>query len=228
MISEEALRQAAAEASDCLVRSLDEAGIPVHNFSARFERKMRRLIRRTRHPAAYRALIRVACAFLAFLLGSGVFLAVNPEARAAFFGWVRTQYERLFVYDSTESSSGHAVQASDYINSPNYTLSWLPDGYAETERYVYADFSWVIYTNYNNDEITFLYSNTGNLHINYDSNIQSPAKVNNQCAEFYQSQNESGRNNLVWSNSDRSIIFSISGKFAKEDLIHMAEQCIEF
>ena len=93
MISEEALRQAAAEASDCLVRSLDEAGIPVHNFSARFERKMRRLIRRTRHPAAYRALVRVACAFLAFLLGSGVFLAVNPEARAAFFGWVRTQYE---------------------------------------------------------------------------------------------------------------------------------------
>lgn len=85
MISEEALRQAAAEANDCLVRSLDEAGIPAHNFSARFERKMRRLIRRTRHPAAYRALVRVACAFLAFLLGSGVFLAVNPEARDGFF-----------------------------------------------------------------------------------------------------------------------------------------------
>lgn len=68
MISEEALRQAAAEASDCLVRSLDEAGIPVHNFSARFERKMRRLIRRTRHPAAYRALVR-GVRFLGVSLG---------------------------------------------------------------------------------------------------------------------------------------------------------------
>ena len=137
MISEEALRQAAAEASDCLVRSLDEAGIPVHNFSARFERKMRRLIRRTRHPAAYRALVRVACAFLAFLLGSGVFLAVNPEARAAFFGWVRTQYERLFVYD--------VANTGEQTELPEYTLGWLPEGYEEVGRYIYPEYIWILY-----------------------------------------------------------------------------------
>ena len=217
MISEEALRQAAAEASDCLVRSLDEAGIPVHNFSARFERKMRRLIRRTRHPAAYRALVRVACAFLAFLLGSGVFLAVNPEARAAFFGWVRTQYERLFVYD--------VANTGEQTELPEYTLGWLPEGYKKFENYRDSQFEWIIYANDDGQEISFLYS-FDNLHMNSVHDQVISTSVSGQPAELYYSENVYEQNNIVWSNSSDSIVFSISGCFKDHVLIKMAENVV--
>ena len=218
MISEEALRQAAAEASDCLVRSLDEAGIPAHNFSARFERKMRRLIRRTRHPAAYRALIRVACAFLAFLLGSGVFLAVNPEARAAFFGWVRTQYEQLFVYD--------VANTNEQTELPEYTLGWLPDGYVESARHRFDDFIWISYSNESGITFDFLYSYTGDLHIDYQNSDIIPTMVDNIPAQFYHSSDLDKQNNLIWPNSDGTIIFSISGPFDDDILCYMAENIV--
>ncbi len=214
MISEEALRQAAAEASDCLVRSLDEAGIPVHNFSARFERKMRRLIRRTRHPAAYRALVRVACAFLAFLLGSGVFLAVNPEARAAFFGWVRTQYERLFVYD--------VANTGEQTELPEYTLGWLPEGYEEVGRYIYPEYIWILYSD-NNNEIDFLYSYDNKLYLSYADSMVKQTCVKNLPAEFYYSQKDNGRNAIVWSDPDTPMLFIINSKFEENIMIRMAE-----
>ena len=214
MISEEALRQAAAEASDCLVRSLDEAGIPAHNFSARFERKMRRLIRRTRHPAAYRALVRVACAFLAFLLGSGVFLAVNPEARAAFFGWVRTQYERLFVYD--------VANTGEQTELPEYTLGWLPEGYEEVGRYIYPEYIWILYSD-NNNEIDFLYSYDNKLYLSYADSMVKQTCVKNLPAEFYYSQKDNGRNAIVWSDPDTPMLFIINSKFEENIMIRMAE-----
>lgn len=215
MISEEALRQAAAEASDCLVRSLDEAGIPVHNFSARFERKMRRLIRRTRHPAAYRALVRVACAFLAFLLGSGVFLAVNPEARAAFFGWVRTQYEQLFVYD--------VANTNEQTELPEYTLGWLPEGYEETIRYCTPTLTRIVYSNSLGDTINFLYSNQGDIYINPIDTITNFTTIDGRTAEIHYSENLNENNNIIWSISNQVLVFEISGNFDKDLLIYMAE-----
>lgn len=209
MISEEALRQAAAEASDCLVRSLDEAGIPAHNFSARFERKMRRLIRRTRHPAAYRALVRVACAFLAFLLGSGVFLAVNPEARAAFFGWVRTQYEQLFVYD--------VANTNEQTELPEYTLGWLPEGYEEVERYSDPKSTWVIYANSAMDKINFMYSNASTLYINPDNDFIRYIIVDGRTIELYYSRDT--KNSVIWFSSDNTVLFSLTGNFTEDSLI---------
>lgn len=220
MISEEALRQAAAEASDCLVRSLDEAGIPAHNFSARFERKMRRLIRRTRHPAAYRALVRVACAFLAFLLGSGVFLAVNPEARAAFFGWVRTQYERLFVYD--------VANTGEQTELPEYTLGWLPEGYEEVERYSDPKSTRIVYANIIGNKIDFIYSKTAEIHLIPDSNNISSITINDQSAEIYNSQLPNGNNNLIWSSKDGTMLFELIGTCNETTLINMAKNiCIK-
>ena len=220
MISEEALRQAAAEANDCLVRSLDEAGIPAHNFSARFERKMRRLIRRTRHPAAYRALVRVACAFLAFLLGSGVFLAVNPEARAAFFGWVRTQYERLFVYD--------VANTGEQTELPEYTLGWLPEGYEEVERYSDPKSTRIVYANIIGNKIDFIYSKTAEIHLIPDSNNISSITINDQSAEIYNSQLPNGNNNLIWSSKDGTMLFELIGTCNETTLINMAKNiCIK-
>ena len=215
MFSEEALRKAAVEANDCLLRSLDAESIPAHHFSARFERKMRRLIRRARHPAAYRALARAVCVLLALILGSGVFLAVNPEARAAFFGWVRTQYSEFFVYFFPESAenSAHA----------EYTLGWLPEGYHESARHTSDEITRIIYTNDIGDKINFLYSRTNRVHIAPEDNDMNIVQINGCPAELYRSQKDSGRNNIVWKSSNSSYIFEIVGNLADDILIRMAE-----
>ena len=57
-------------------------------FSSAFERKMKKLIRRADHPIRYRIAQAAACLLLAALLSGCTVLAVSPEARAAFVGWV--------------------------------------------------------------------------------------------------------------------------------------------
>ena len=71
---------------------------PEHSFSPSFERKMKRLLRRGRHPVWYKALHAAACLLLALLLSGCAVLAVSPAAREAFAGWVREVHDTYFSY----------------------------------------------------------------------------------------------------------------------------------
>ena len=65
------------------------AEAPEHTFSPAFERRMKKLLRRGRHPVWYKSLHAAACVLLALLLSGCAVLAVSPEAREVFAGWVR-------------------------------------------------------------------------------------------------------------------------------------------
>ena len=62
---------------------------PEHIFSPGFERRMKKLLRRGKHPVWYKALHAAACVLLALLLSGCAVLAVSPAAREVFLGWVR-------------------------------------------------------------------------------------------------------------------------------------------
>ena len=94
-------------------------------FSPAFERKMKKLIRRADHPVWYRIAQAAACLLLAALLSGCTVLAVSPEARAAFAGWVREVYETWFVYRYT----GEEQPTSE---NTVYAPTWVPEGYEET------------------------------------------------------------------------------------------------
>ena len=64
-------------------------GAPEHTFSPAFERKMKKLLRRGRHPVLYRTLRAAACLLLVLLLSGCAVLVVSPAAREVFLGWVR-------------------------------------------------------------------------------------------------------------------------------------------
>ena len=112
MISEERLRTAARAVSQAMIDSLPEPEDCHHDFSPEFERKMKKLLRRSRHWGLYQGLKRAACFFLVLLLSSGAFLTVNAEAREIVFGWVSEKFEdaqRYFYPGKTSSSVDIAV-----------------------------------------------------------------------------------------------------------------------
>lgn len=76
--------------------AIDE--LPECDFSPSFEKKMQKLIRRANHPIRYRVAQAAACLLLAALLSGCTALAISPEARTAFVGWVREVSEEWFVY----------------------------------------------------------------------------------------------------------------------------------
>ena len=87
MTFEERLREAASWADEAILDSLpDTEGSPVA-FSPRFERKMRRLIHRTDCPVTY-VLQQAACIVLVLLMCASLWLTVDVDARAKFFGWL--------------------------------------------------------------------------------------------------------------------------------------------
>lgn len=86
MISDERLREAARKAEESFLASLPEPEDCEATFSPEFERKMKKLIRRTDHPIRYRIMKAVACFLLVVLVGGGSVLALSTEARAAFVG----------------------------------------------------------------------------------------------------------------------------------------------
>ena len=77
MITDEMLRIAATEANQAICDSLPRPEECDHQFSPRFERKMRRVIRRGRHPVAYKYLRRAACLLVAVTLFGASWLTVD-------------------------------------------------------------------------------------------------------------------------------------------------------
>ena len=100
MITDAQLRKAAEKSSDLYLRYIerDYNSTPSHEFSASFEKKIRKLRKRADHPYFYKTLHKAAAVILAILISGSAWLAVDTEARAAFFGWVREIYETYFVY----------------------------------------------------------------------------------------------------------------------------------
>lgn len=101
--------------------------LPEQDFSSDFEKKMKKLVRRANHPIRYRVVQTAACILLASLLSGCTVLAVSPEAREAFLGWVREVYENAFIYHFYGEKQGdqELLQETETFYRP----TWVPEGY---------------------------------------------------------------------------------------------------
>ena len=100
MITDEMLRSSAARSSELFAHTIASDYDPVQQYepSDLFEKKIRKLFHRAKHPYFYKAIRRVASIFLAAILVGSIYLAVDTEARASFLGWVKEVYETFFIY----------------------------------------------------------------------------------------------------------------------------------
>lgn len=227
MITDDMLRDAAVKANAALLSAFPDTRECRHEFSRRFKRKMRRLIRHTKHPVVYKVLKNAACFLLISLLAAAMLLSTNAKAREAFFDWVKKTYEYFIEYYFDGLVNDDAIE---YNEMTEYRLGWIPEGYVESEVLAYASSTTIIYNNNTNNLIQFNYicnPNTSNLLV-FDKDIYNHynISINNITADIYISNTPNNSNLIIWSNSNSNIMFTISAFFDKSDLIKMAETII--
>lgn len=223
MISEERLRQAAGAAVLALADNIPAPEEGDHEFSPRFERRMRRVLRQGNHPAVYRGLRRVASFLLALLLSGSVWLTVDTDAREAVLGWISEQVEGAYHYFFHGDGSSQKQDVE-------FALSEIPEGYRkedvfETDSYTettyveaetgrYLSFGWLHpSTETTTPEMFFL---TGDME-------REQVQINGNAAEFYRDDTGNMANVIVWRNEKNDTLLYISGYFDKGSLIDMAE-----
>lgn len=188
-------------------------------FSSAFERKMKKLIRRADHPIRYQIAQIAACLLLAALLSGCTVLAVSPEARAAFVGWVRETYETWFVYRYVGENRGIPEDIS-------YYPAWIPDGYYESSRFDTDAYTIIVYEDDDNNMITFYYAydaDATSLYLEQEGVNIKPVRIGDIYADLYVDEIKGNANSLVWVDEKSGVLFCISANCNEEELIRIAE-----
>lgn len=196
-----------------------------HAFSPAFERRMKKLLRRDRHPVLYRALRAAACLLLALLLSGCTVLAVSPEAREVFVGWVREIHDTYFLYKFFGAEEREPVSKEDVLYQPTY----VPPGYRIEHRSVLA--AGIVTIRYIDDQTGklatfnyFLDTSSPVLKITWENEvIYKKVMVNGNSADLYLDSEEGEPNIIVWGDEKNKGAFKLFGVFSEEELIRMAE-----
>lgn len=222
MITEEMMAAAAAEMNEAMLRSLPEPEDCYHEFSAKFEKKMKRVMYRADHPLQFRILQKVASIILVLFLGFATIMAISPTVRASVFGWIREQYESLIHYYFNDSVSS--------VEGPTtYYISNLPPQYTELTSFFNEELG--EYTGvYSDDEgnvLYFMYSlipEITNYYLGSEEDyIVEHVYISTNRADFYQSKDHSQSNGIIWCDSETNTVFYLSARLNKEEIIALAE-----
>ena len=219
MINDEMLKAAASEANLSILNALPADEERVHTFSLSFERKMRRLLRRERHISVYRFMSRAACFVAAVALAGATWLAVDIQARADFFSWIKENIDSYAAYRFV----GDADKAS---GSAGYGLTWLPEGFTLSKQMSDGNFSSQIYVNTENQMISFISSqgaDATSLFIGGDAEPVRKVMIGETPADFYQATETGSANALVWLSEDGETIFCLTAALPEETMIQIAE-----
>ena len=146
---------------------------------------------------------------------------MSPTARAAFFGWVKEQYESFtkYYFEGT-------IQEDPETYS--YELSELPDGFEEFSRDEIPGKVTIYYANYSTNQMMhFMYSqrtDDGDYFIVTDEYTLYPVIVNDTSAFFYEANNSEQANALIWEDASTKTLFRISAYLDKDTIIRIAEK----
>lgn len=194
-------------------------------FSKKFERKMRRLIKRVDTPVRYR-LQQAACIAAVLALVLSTYVVTATDVGAQFTGWVKEQYETLIHYFFEGEPSSEVVP-----ENVDYRLSWLPEGYEEREMRKMRTDTVVTYDGIGDDTIYFRYnsiSENRSFFFEPDDLKMKPVPIGTQTGELYESDDPEISSIIVWTNDEETMVFSISAYRSEEDLVKMAENVEQY
>lgn len=221
---ERELQAAAKLVAESMLEGLPDAAACGHDFSEGFRRKMEALLRRQRRRSIRHTVWRYAAAvLLTVTLTFGAVMAVSPQARAAVVQWVRTVYENSVVYRFFNPAPQGAL--------PRYQLTWLPEGFAETDVFCDEEYYYVIYENKENGqgfifEYQLMHDGTSVTNIPEEGSSITQVEVNGLRGEYYQAPDDADGNLLQFIDETADIIFKISGNIESDSIFNIAEGVI--
>lgn len=221
--SDQHLRAAAHAAGDAILASYYANAETDHQFSPEFEQKMNLLLLQTRRRPRHLILQKVASVLLAIALGGSLWLAIDTDARAAVFGWIKEQHENIFQYHF----EGGAPPTSEFT----YELGWLPEGYHFLRQIDGDGSTHVFYTDESGNIISLLYTTdlndtSLNLFILDDSAAFQTVMIGDSSADLYITNHADHSNSIVWENPETNALFIISSIEEGDVLIKMAENIV--
>lgn len=218
------LSRAAGLVREAMLGELPEPAMCDHEFSPEFQAKMERLFVKDRVYHTLHTICRYAAAIILLILfTAGVVLAVDTEARANFFEWVKKIYENSIVYEFFGGTQDEGL--------PNYELGWVPEGYEAVDVYRDETTYSAIYMKVDDPEAVFVFDYSqkqeGDIYeVLYDEEEYEIKKVdiNGLVGELYLSLIKTETNDLIWVDEDKGVVLAISGYINEEDMLHMAEE----
>jgi hypothetical protein len=223
MITEEMMAAAAAEMNEAMLRSLPEPEDCYHEFSAKFEKKMKRVIYRADHPLQFRVLQKVASIILVLFLGFATLMVISPTVRASVFGWIREQYESYISYYFESHPSADSSDSEYYI-------AGLDDEFQLFQKYDNDGMHFYVYTTQTENQLHFIYSTDHYDNIFYvkqENFYVEPVLINGNPGELYTSIDGTESNCIVWCDEDTHIMFYLSAYLEPEILISYAKSTIQ-
>lgn len=225
-MTDEMLRQAARNASRMFVEALEEDYDPRAAYppSPAFRRKLRSLRRRAEHPYAYAALQRAAVFLLVLLLSGGVWMARDAYAGVP-QNWVRFEAEDGTVnYRFLGEPDGSAF--------PSYRLGWIPEGFELVDENDWSDLG--MYNSYYENAETgggfgFDCQFMNNIFVtglSMENMTYESTAVNGFPADYYETTEKDGTNNLFWFDQEHNLVFTIEGSLDRETMLRVAENVI--
>jgi len=220
---DEDLVQAAGLVREAMLGALPEPAVCDHEFSPEFQAKMEGLFAKERVYRILHTVRRYAAAIILLILFTGgVVLAVDTEARASFFDWVKRVYENSIVYEFFGGAQEEGL--------PNYELGWVPEGYEAVDVYRDEMAYSAVYMKVDDAnagfvfDYNFMHGGTLTELIGDMSKYEhKTVEVNGMVGDYYHSLIDGETNNLIWINEETEIIFSLNGYLSETDMLHMAE-----
>ncbi len=210
MISEERLRQAAAELGAKIDVPVEE-----HSFSTAFEAKMNKLLNKTSKPIWRQGLSGVVAAMLALVLLCGVVLAFSPNVRAAVAKWFVTRSDDLVHIQGQEDPQ--------QSNNHRYQMTFLPEDCSFVTEMSTGNGTTLLYQTADGRSLQFTYLSGGDLYVATTGCTFQTVTVKGFVAEAYVSNDATCNKTLLWQSEDGAVIFLINGPYSLETLISMAE-----
>ena len=215
VITDAALRVAAEEVAMAM---LDDVPAEPHTFSQRFEKKMKRLLRRARHPVTYQAMRYAAAILLAITVLFGAVFAASPTVRAAVVNWIKSVFHEFSRYSSQETVPPD-VEYEYYLPDQfdDYTLLTAIDD-ESGKTYIFASNEGKI--------LQFTYAHHGNVSMFVEGencNVYS-GTVDSLPAEIYISRINGKSNVIVWQDTTNNMVLVIFAHANQEELQRIAEK----
>lgn len=221
MVTDKMLQQAAGEVELAMLNSLAAKDVEPHPFSPHFEKKMKKLINRVKHPIRYNALRSAAAIILIILTLFGALMAFSPQARAKVIEYFKETFGGFVQYTPIGNSEN-----AEY----NYRLAAVPEGYQELQVIDSQDSKTYLYVNDTGSMLKFIYAygaQPNTMFIKTESYTQVEGTINGVNADIYITSNENEASVIVWKDPETGTLLCIHAYADKDMLITMAESVLK-